>query len=214
MKVLRIFGLVLTLLTLAPMVFGQNFEGIITYKETSRGEVVTKKIYVKGDNVRVETYLPNDENALKGVKLVNLESGRVTALLPSRKLYLDVPSRKNLRPLEVDINRTDESTKLLALDTRKTVVKSDRKRTEVEFWIAKGNFTFFGELMSVLGKNGNMGSFFSKIADEEVGSLPLKTTEKRIDGTLIKETEVIKINTEVVSDKMFTIPENYTLQEK
>lgn len=214
MKVLKNFSLFLFFALLTPIAMAQGFEGVITVKETKRNAVITKKIYVKGDLVRVETYLPNDENDLKGVRLVDLKSGKVTALLPSRKLYLDVPNRDVNRPLAVEINKTDEKATILGRDCKKVIITAKAKQTEVEFWIANDNFTFYAPLMERLNKNENISTFFGKLSDKGTGAMPLKMIEKRLDGTEVMKREVTSITSKTVEDSMFTIPDGYSLQEK
>lgn len=214
MKVFRNLSLFLLLALLTPLAMAQGFEGVITIKETKRNAVITKKVYVKGDQIRVETYLPNDDNALKGVRLVDLKTGKVTALLPSRKLYLDVPNRNVNRPLAVEVNKTDEKATLLGRECKKVIVTAKAKQTQVEFWISNDNFTFYAPLMERLNKNENIATFFGKLADKESGAMPLKMIEKRLDGTEVMKREVTSITSETVEDDKFIIPEGYSLQEK
>ncbi len=205
------------LLVLMCMTFGlsaQDFAGIITIKETHRANVVKKKIYVKGDKVRLETYLPNDDNALKGVKLIDLKSGEVTALIPARKLYLPMPDRSHNRPLEVKVEKTNEKKAILGKDCHKTLVKSEQRKVQISFWIHDGNYTFYAPMMKVVRKNNNVSKFFGKLEAKGSGSMPLLIEESRLDGTAVSKTEVTEIKEETIDDSMFVVPEDYTLEER
>jgi hypothetical protein len=192
----------------------QDFEGVITVKETHRANMIKKKIYVKGDMVRLETYLANEDNALKGVKLINLKSGEVTALLPARKLYLPMPDRSHDRPLEVKVEKTNEKKAILGKDCQKTVVRSEQRKVQVTFWIHKGNFAFYAPMMKATQKNNNVSKFFGKLEANESGSMPLLIEESRLDGTAVSTTEVTEIKPETIDDNMFVVPDDYTLEER
>lgn len=194
--------------------WAQDFNGVITVKEVHRANVVKQKMYIKGDKVRIETYLPNDENALKGVKLIDLASGKVTALIPARKLYLDMPSRENNRPLSVNVDKSNEKKAVLGKDCQKVTVSSAQKRSKIEYWINSGNFSFYGKMLSVLNKNENTMLFFEKIEGLSTGAMPLKMVEMRMDDTVISTWEVTKIQEEDVDDSMFVVPDDYSLEER
>ncbi len=214
MKNLVKSGLLLILMCMTFGLSAQDFTGAITIKETHRANVVKKKIYVKGDMVRLETYLPNDDNALKGVKLINLKTGEVTALIPARKLYLPMPDRSHNRPLQVDVEKTNEKKAFLGKDCHKTIVKSTQRKVQVSFWIHKGNFTFYAPMMKAISKNNNVSKFFEKLEEKGSGSMPLLIEETRLDGTAVSKTEVTEIKEEDVDDSMFAVPDDYTLEER
>ena len=218
------FKTLLTILTvcISGALSAQAFEGVIMLKETHRNNVIAKRITVKGDKVKLETFGSADTTDLKGIKIVDLSSSTVTALLPSRKLYFNIPNKSANKPVNASVKTTDEKKTITvksgdatqAYECKKVVVTSEARKARVSYWIAKGNFSFYSEMLSALNKHKAISDFFGKLAEKHPGTMPLKAKEERLDGTVIQSFEVTEITTKAISDTTFEIPADFSLMER
>ena len=222
MKRLKHIVLSSILLFLCLGVSAQDFEGVIILIEKHRSSEITKRITVKGDFVKLETFASKDTTNLKGAKIVNLQSGKVTALLPSRKLYFDIPNKMTRRPFTAEITPSDEKKTIsVTSDTssedyecKKFMVSSKEKKAQVTYWVTKGNFTFYLPLMEALSKNENISDFFGKLSEKHPGVMPMSSVERKPDGTKVGGTKIIEITSKSISSTAFEIPEGYSLMER
>ena len=202
--------------------FTQSFEGVITIKETVRSNTILKKITVKGDKVKLETFADEAGNDLKGIKIIDLASGKVTALMPSRKLYFEVPSKPAAAPANINVEpsgasknisvKTGDATKEYAC--KEILVTSQEKKTKISYWIAEGSFSFYLKMLRALGKSESTSEFYLKMGEKHPNALPLIIEEKRLDNTEISKQEVTEINESSVDDSVFEIPSDYSLMER
>ena len=190
-------------------VIAQSFEGTITLTETKRNTKLTKKIHVKGNMVKLETYLPNGE--LKGAKIINTETGKITAMIPKRKLYFEVPNKKHDMTVEAKVNKTGKTKEIAGKTAHQVIVKAPQ--ANVVYWLVKGNFDFFAPMVTALAKNEKISKFFSKVEDKK-GVMPVKSVEKNTDGTVLLTREVTTIESKTIDDSIFTVPSDYSLMEK
>lgn len=209
MKKLKNIGIAFLLAFIAFQV--NAFEGVITWKETKRNVSMTKKMYVKGDMVRIETYKPGSTTELKGVKIVDMAKGVVTALIPSRKLYFEVQPKEDGHDEDVTGKATGKSTKVLGYDCKEFMASSSNGNT-VTFQCATGDFSFFSKLIHVMGKDDPMDVFFEKLGQKE--AIPLKAEEKNATGTVVFTREATNIEKKALEDSLFQIPTDYSIWEK
>ncbi len=187
------------------------FEGVITWKETKRNVSMTKKMFVKGDMVRIETYKPGSETELKGVKIVDMAKGTVTALIPSRELYFEVQPKEGGHDKEVTGKATGKTSNILGYDCKEFVATSAAGNS-VTFQIAAGDFAFFSKLIHTMGKADASDVFFEKLDQKD--AMPLKTEQKNSAGTVMFTREAKKIEKTELEDSLFQIPEGYSMWEK
>ena len=202
--------------------FSQGFEGEIKMTETHRGNVILKHIYVKGDMVKIETYADEAGTDLKGAKIIDLKSGKITALMPSRKLYFDLPNKPH-RPatgLSADATEKTKNVEVQSGDGKKgftcnqVIVKHAARKVAVSYWIAKGNFDFFGPMIKVLDRREDISNFYDQLVEKHPGAMPLISVERRADGTEVTRRTVTEINEKTIDESTFEVPADYTLQER
>ena len=187
------------------------FEGVITWKETKRNISMTKKMFVKGDMVRIETYKPGSETELKGIKIVDMAKGTVTALIPSRELYFEVQPKEGGHDKEVTGKATGKTSKILGYDCKEFIASSPNGNS-VTFQIADGDFAFFSKLIQTMGKADASDVFFEKLDQKD--AMPLKAEQKNAAGTVLFTREAKKIEKIALEDSLFQIPDGYSIWEK
>jgi len=188
--------------------FGQ-FEGFIefNYTKATLNEVTTYKYYVKGNHVRIEEL---DENkAITGIMLVDLEHNTVTALSPERELYMNVPNNKTLPETNVALTKGKKKQEVQGYKCAEWTVKSSANDRIITYWVANGEFEFFTRLLKTLNRKDNLSMFFLEL-DEAAGAFTMVGEERDLAGQLINKMEVVRLQEATIGDDLFVIPTSYT----
>src|SRR4030095_7070914 len=211
---------------------GGDFEGTIAMKMETENQKEMQMIYfLKGKHARIETKIPNLPEG-EAAMLWDLESGKMTTLMPSRKMYLVMDLQKNaeaMREAAKGMKGTgdvDKFPKLTPTGKQETIAGHTCEHwligdnQEVDMCVAKG-LGYFG-----MGgqSGGGFGSFkncaFSpKMLAEaashpdwvkllEGGAFPLKLTTME-EGKLMMSMEATRIEKKSLDDSLFVIPSDY-----
>lgn len=213
---------------------GGEFEGTIAMKmetENQRGMEMT--YFLKGKHTRIETKIPNVPGG-EAAMLWDLEGGKMTTLMPSRKMYMTMDFQKTAEAMRetakgMKKSNGDEEEKFPRLTptgkqeaiagyTCEHWLMGDNQ--EIDMCVAKGlgYFGMGGQSGGGLGTFKNL-AFSPKMLAEaashpewvkllEGGAFPLKLTTME-DGKVKLSMEATRIERKSLDDSLFTIPSDY-----
>jgi hypothetical protein len=185
----------------------QGYEGTIEFNKLKKGKVSSYIYYVKGDFVRLEEYGSN--KTIVDIALINLKEKKVYLLSPERKSYMilnTMYSSKDMSKTRVEMK--NESKTVMGRSCKKWVVSNPDLNATVTYWVTKGNFDFFVQLLDVLRRKDYQSLFFQQVP-EASGYFPMVSTWTDMNGVQIEQLEVTKIDERVIRGNFFTIPEDY-----
>lgn len=213
---------------------GAEFEGIIAMKmegENQKGGEMT--YFLKGRNTRIETKMGNTPEGM-AVMLWDPEGGKVTTLMPSRKMYMTMDLKatgEGFKEAANDMKQSQGYTqdrawpKLTPTGKKETVAGHTCEhwlmgdKQDLDMCVAKG-LGYFG-MGSQLGGGGLLKdlAFSPKIVAEaaahpewvkflEGGAFPLKLTMTE-DGKVKMNMEATRIEKKSLDDSLFTIPSDF-----
>jgi hypothetical protein len=211
-NLLRRSGLMLVLLLgVSAMTFGQAFEGVIQFTKKKGPIVSTYKYYVKGEHIRVEEI--NKEGSVEGIMLVNTKENTVMALSPERKIYMDVPNDRSLAIPSVEVAKMKNRKELNGFQCAEWKVTNASEGRVVTYWVAEGEFDFFVPLLKTLKRKERLSTYFTAL-EGTGGMFPFEGTERLKDGTEVESLEVTKVLKGTIGIDMFVLPAGYTKFEK
>jgi len=213
---------------------GGEFEGTIAMKmETENQKGMEMTYFLKGQHTRIETKLPNLPDG-SGVMLWDLQAGKMTTLIPARKMYMTMDlkeSAESLKEAAKEMKKAkgeEEETKfpkLTPTGKQETVAgyKCEHwlmgEKQNIDMCVAKG-LGYFG----MGGQMGGSGSLKSLMFNPKLlaaaaahpewvkflqgGAFPLKLTTME-DGKAKMTMEATKIERKALDDSLFTIPPGY-----
>ena len=207
-----------------------DFEGTIAMKmETENQKGMEMTYFLKGKHARIETKVPNLPGG-DAAMLWNLEDGKMTTLMPSRKMYMTMDLQKSAEAMR-------ESSKASGTEQEKfpALTRTGKQETiaghtcehwlmgdkqEIDMCVAKGlgYFGMGGQSGGGLGTFRNL-AFSPKMLAEaaahpewvkllEGGAFPLKLTTME-DGKVKMSMEATRIEKKALDDSLFVIPSDY-----
>ena len=197
----------LSFLTGMSAVLAQGFEGTIEFKKIKKGKESTYIYYVKGDYVRLEEFGSN--RTIVDIALINLKEKKVYLLSPERKSYMvlnTMYSNKDMSKTRVEM-KTDAKS-ILGRPCKIWVVSNPDLNARVTYWVTKGNFDFFVQLLDVLKRKDYHSLFFQQVP-EAVGYFPMVSTWTDLNGVQVERLEVTKIDERVLRGNFFSIPDDF-----
>jgi hypothetical protein len=214
--------------------FGGDFEGVITMKmETEVQKGMEMTYFLKGKHTRIETNVPSAPES-HAVMLWDLEGGKITTLMPSRKMYMTMDLKEAAEGMKEAAKQMKKSggeeedtkfPKLTETGTQETIagytcehwLMGDKQ--DLDMCVAKG-LGYFG----AGGQGGGLGSlkslaFSPKLLAEaaahpewvkllEGGAFPLKITALE-DGKVKMNMEATRIERKSLDDSLFAVPPDY-----
>lgn len=213
---------------------GGDFEGTIAMKmETENQKAMEMTYFLKGKHARIETKMPNLP-AGEAAMLWDLDSGKMTTLMLSKKMYMTLDLQKNaeaMREASKGMKKPggdaeEKFPKLTSTGKTETIAGYTcehyliGEKQEMDMCVAKG-LGYFG-----MGgqSGGGLGAFKSlafspKMLAEaashpewvkllEGGAFPLKLTNVE-DGKVLMSFEATKIERKPLDDSLFVIPADY-----
>jgi hypothetical protein len=187
------------------------FEGTIELEE-KKGSSTLKLVYtVKGKMVRIDTYTPEGE--LKGARIIDTENKIVLALMPSRKLYFQVPVRPLKTPEGGTFKPDNIKGESLGFTTWNADVSNPELGRNANLVMMTGNFAFFVPLTAALGPDDSFSFCFTE-ANNMNNCFPARVTETRQDGALIMTRTTTAVTPATVDPAVFDVPADYSLMER
>lgn len=211
---------------------GGDFEGMIAMKmEDEDQKGIEMNYFLKGRHTRIEAKMGDtpDEQA---VMLWDLESSRMTTLMPARKMYLTMDLKETAEGLKgvAKGKQSDEEDmkfpKLTPTGKQETIAGHTCEHwligdeQDIDMCVAKGLgfFGMGGQSGGGLGLLKNL-SFSPKLLDEaaahpewvkflEGGAFPLKVTATE-NGKVTMSMEATKIERKSLDDSLFVVPADF-----
>jgi len=213
----------------------ENFQGTITFRmesEVQKGLEMT--YFLKGQRSRIETMIPNAPEG-STVMLWDLENGKISTLMPSRKTYISMDMKaaaEGIRNASKDLKRQapepeDKFPALVETGKQETIAGHTCEhwlmgdRQEIDMCVAKG-LGYFG-MGGQAGEGGFRAfkdlAFSTKLLAESAnhpewqkllqgGAFPLKLEFK--DGETVKMSmEATRIEQKILDDALFLVPADY-----
>lgn len=199
------------LVALAPALFAQSFEGVIEFTKSHGKVSTTYKYHVKGDNIRIEEI--GDEGEVYGIQLVNTETDEVWGISPEKNMYMEVTTKSEPNDPDTDVKETEIFVTLNGTRCNEVDVTCAEEETMITYYVADGNYAFFVPMLETLKRKDKQAVYYLEI-DSEDGQFPMKSIERKTDGTLVSALEVTSISEESVDDSMFEIPEEYQMFDR
>lgn len=188
-----------------------QFEGIIDFVKKTGSITVNYRYYIKGDNIRIEEIA--EDGSIDGIELINTKQGKMYALSPDRKMYMEVPSGKPATAAKIEVDKTKVTKKINGEDCTKWVVKCPDQDRVVNYWMAKGDYNFFVPLLKTLNRKEKLASYFLQL-EGTTGFFPIVGEETKTDGTVVGSLEVIAIDRKTLDASLFEIPKGYAKFER
>lgn len=208
-----ISSLVLVFGLSAHLVFGQNFEGSITYKVEAqnpnpemitdsmwqvgmkeqfgeRGHMLTTSYY-KGANY----YSEIDAGRSHGIQAFNPKDGLIYSWESGSEVAMTLDSKKSLDVFE-SISLLEETQTILDIECKSAVIKSQLGQMTV--WYNPEHFT-----LDAAHYKGHIYGHWEQIMDE-LGCLPVKIEQQGFAGHIVMT--AINFTEEKLSDDQFEIP--------
>ena len=184
------------------------FQGDITFDKTVGSLNLNYKYYVKDNMVRIEEI--NKKGSVDAIKIVNIETKKVIALSPERKLFLEAPLRSPAGNVKVEVNKTGNIKELLGQSCEEVVVINKEQDRKIIYWVSEGNYAFFIPMLEALNRKEKQAMYYLKIKGLE-NYFPMKSIEYVLSsGDVVSELTTKLINIESKDDALFSVPEDYT----
>lgn len=202
------FSLIIVVFFYFSSIAQKTFEGSIFFVKITNVDTSYYAYHVKGDMVRVDELDKRKEiiNSL----LVDLKSQDMTALSPSRKMFMKLHSNPYV-PKEdksFEIKKTTNKKKIMGYECNQWRVKNKAQNTEITYWVADDSFCFFGDLMKILNRSEKQAKFFLQIPNISCYG-PLQSEER----TLLRDSKmtlsVIDIKKTKLENSLFQIPSTF-----
>ena len=214
---------------------GGDFEGLITMKLTSESQRGAEMTYfLKGPHTRIETSMGATPDS-QAVMLWDLEGGKITTLMPSRKMYMTMDlkatqeglqeaSRKMKKDGDYEEPKFPKLTQTgrvetIAGHTCEHWLMGDKQNLDMCVAKGLGYFGMGGQSGSGLSAFKNL-AFSRKLLAEAAshpewvkllkgGAFPLKLTMLNDDGVATMNMEATKIERKSLDDSLFVVPADF-----
>ena len=212
MKKIRLLTLiaVIALGSIAQSAFAQ-FEGVIKFDKVRRETTTKYAYYVSGSHIRVED--TGADGKVKGIMLIDTEKETSIAITPERKMYMTARNKRPPAKINLDVNKTKNSKKLVNTTCTEWVTKNKDDGTEIRFWVGGDEFGFFTKFLKVMNRKDNFAKFFMAVPDNK-GVFTFHAVEKDSEGKVKAELRVTSIEKKKVPMDMFKIPAGFVEFEK
>jgi hypothetical protein len=192
-------------LAASDFVFAGSFEGAITIKESSEGEVWTHKTYFKGNKVRVDESSGNYTVADAGKK----ES---FATRKEDKTYLVIPWQSGLSREEnlvenVTVTRTGKQDKVAGYACEIYLSKDKEDDSTSEVCVARGISNTAYYPWFAMMHQGEVPTWVRDILKD--GGFPLRAVDRDESGDIESTEEVVKVEAIKLDDRLFAPPPGF-----
>jgi hypothetical protein len=215
--ILSIFTIMLIFTSFVGLFAQADFEGKIKFKISSDGDEMFLDYFIKGENLRMEM----GDNA-EAVFLKMKDKSLI--LMPSEKMYMDLnnsimsklsgmagmnndENEEEEKDFNIEDYKTGKTKSILGYECYQWIIKSEEDDDEVvEAWVTSELGNFF--LMSSPMGGGFSPGWSNSVNDN--GFFPMLVITRDEDGEENSRFEATEVNKETLSDKLFTIPSDYS----
>lgn len=189
--------------------FSQKFEGQIDLVKHSVSDTTYLKYSIKGDQIRVDEY--DKYKRLQRYFIVNVIDRSVLAVNPLKKMYTSI-SPKNITDLKNDkdfqVIKSNNYQMINGYKCFQWRVKNINQNTEISYWVAEDNFSFFSSLIKTWDNSDKAQDFYLLIPDVE-GRMPMLMVERTLVRDEKNRIAVTNINKLKIDDSLFVVPKTY-----
>lgn len=188
----------------------QNFAGNIEFVQITPKDTSVNIYWVKDNMIKLDQ-MAKKGNSIEGSFLFNLQTGNIKFISPKRKLWGNQNSQAPIASNGTfEVTRGKNIKKIAGYTCVEHTVKNVEENTVITYWITEGRFDFFIKMLRLWNRNDKQSVFYCQIKNIPMGSMPLMSEEKTLDGKLLSRLEVTKIETKVPEASTFVIPSVYT----
>jgi hypothetical protein len=202
-------------LAFSALTLAQTFEGAITFKMIQKGDTTTNVYNVKGNTIKLDQ-MGKKSGKVEGSFVFDLAGKTVKFANPTRKIW---GLQKNDVPpvikgsIKVD-KTTNTKTFLKKYKCTEYIVSDPDEDTKISYWVytpdEKGTkFDFFAPMVELWNRKDKASIYFRQIKDLPQGSMPMMSTETKMDGKMVGKLEMLKIEQKKVDDAALAIPADY-----
>lgn len=189
----------------------KNFEGKIHFVQESLEDTLYYTYYIKDNKVRLDVL----ENC-KGCQstdnyiLFDLKSNSITAIKPSRKMFINVPPKPYVdnKDENFQIIKSKNNKKIQGYKCYQWRVKNKVQNTEVSFWVAQDNFSFFEDFLRLWNRSEKHSVYFLQIP-ESYGYFPMLSEERTTLREQKMTLRVVEISKQNLDPTLFVVPKEY-----
>ncbi|HBS86711.1 MAG: hypothetical protein A2W91_11835 [Bacteroidetes bacterium GWF2_38_335] len=184
------------------------FEGSIKCVQQTMIDTLYYTYHVKGQKVRVDEHGKNNE--VENSLLFDLDEKTIHAISPKRKLFMSIAVKPYVESDndEYEIIKSKNNKVINGYNCYQWRVKNKKLNTEIAYWVAYDNFSFFEDFLKLWNRTENSAIFFLKIPDV-MGFFPMLQVER----TLLREERtrqsVVDVEKKQLNDNLFEIPKDF-----
>ncbi len=209
----------LTFLLVINFVFGgggentQTFEGKLEVVKNTKTDTAYYVYYVRGSKIRIDRL--NRDKTVEVYDIIDTNSKTIKTVNPKSKVYMIKTSGKGYRPQkgQLEIQKTGSSKEINGYTCYQYRVRNEVDGKEITYWIMKGNYPFFFNLLNTLNLKDNKSSYYLRLSAMQ-GMLPIQIVERSLLWEKFSTFEILKIEKVKPDNNLFEIPANYVLYKR
>ena len=185
------------------------FEGNIIFMKKTLYDTTYFSFLVKQNRVRTDE--KNVRNEIIQSLIIDLTTKNITALSPSQKLYTNIYKNRSSVSIENKVIKSSIYKYINGYKCTLWRVRNSIFNTDVSLWVYPENYTFFSEVMDLLGKTEDYVQYcnYFDVIPENNGYIPILVIER----TLLREEKfrvfMRGIHYQKLNDQLFQIPKDY-----
>jgi hypothetical protein len=189
----------------------KQFEGKIHFVQESLEDTLYYTYYIKNNIVRLDVMddckgCKNSDNYM----IFDLKNNSITAVKPSRKMYINVPPKPYIdnKDQNYQIIKSKNNKKLQGYKCYQWRVKNKLQNTEVSYWVAQDNFSFFEDFLRLWNRSEKHAVYFLQIP-ESTGYFPMLSEERTTLREQKMTLRVLEISKQDIDPNFFIIPKEF-----
>jgi hypothetical protein len=189
-----------------------SFEGIIKFSQETFSDTIIFTYYIKGDKVKL---VINEDcgtcDEADEAMIFDLTNKSITAVKPSLRMYKDIPIKPYVEDKSRDFIITQNPRNYKTILGYKCIqwrVKNIKENTEISYWVTKGNFYFFDDLLKLWNRTEKQARYYLKVPNSN-GFFPLVSIERNTLREIRMTLKVIYIKEKRINPMIFVIPPDY-----
>lgn len=190
---------------------GNQFEGSINLIKKTINDTTFYVYYIKGQKIRIDIKEKSvNSNSIENYLLFDLENKSIVAISPTRKLYIPLQTGKYKKAEDKNfvIIKSNNKKVVTGYECYQWRVRNAEMNTEMTYWVASENFTFFEELLKLWNRTEKHAFFYLQIPEIN-GFFPIESVER----TLLRDEKmkllVTGIKKNKIDESLFKIPADY-----
>lgn len=190
-----------------------NFEGVIHLVQESVEDTSYFTYWVKDEIVRLDI-IDKGKKSSDNYILFDLKNNVITAIKPSRKMFINVPVKPYVdnKDQNFQIIKSKNCKKIQGYKCYQWRVKNIAQNTEVSYWVARDNFTFFEDFLKLWNRSEKHVAYFLQMP-EAFGYFPMLSEERTILRDQKMTLRVVEITKQKLDTTLFLVPQGFKSYE-